>query len=668
MRTLLAFVAVACIAAIVDCQCAFAFDQHGDQSQLVHVDAELVVDTNMKSGELLVTAKIQDGYHIYAMKQAKPFLATQISVDQSSGVSVSGEFVAQTPAKRHHEPELNLELWEHEGQVQWRAPVVIQDERDANNLKVSGCVFAQACSSEGCSSPAKYQFVTRVTDEVTSSLSVKHPASSRSSQNSSQQPHDEVVTANSESYNELALDFSQIDVQANAANSAPLMVILSMALLAGFILNFMPCVLPVIGLKVMAFAQQAGDSRTRVFALNLSYALGIISFFIVLATMAVFLGMGWGQQFSSVTFNIVLASVVFMFALSFLGVWEIPIPGFVGTGGANDLAQKEGAGGAFSKGVLTTVLATPCSGPLLGAALTWAVTQPPILTYLVFVCVGLGMASPYLLLGAFPSLLTMIPKPGNWMITFKQVMGLMMLATVVYVLSFIPIPYVLPMVAFMVALLAACWWIGRVPMTAGWDTQGSAWVQAGAFALVVGFVSFGGLHRIMESRFQHAVDRELASRRLTVDGSNVASGHSVASTRDNTELSWQPYSHAALMQHTGEGKTVLVDFTADWCLTCKANEAIALNTSSTKRFIEANDIVTLKADKTQDAPEVDELLLRLGNKSRSIPFYAIFPARRPNKPILLDGLFASPEPILSALEKGGPSQRIVQQRDRRFSR
>jgi len=162
--------------------------------------------------------------------------------------------------------------------------------------------------------------------------------------------------------------------------------------------------------------------------------------------------MGWGQQFSSVTFNVVLASIVFVFGLSFLGVWEIPIPGFVGSGKTNELADREGPVGAFSKGVLTTVLATRCSGPLLGTALTWAVSQPPMLTYLVFTFVGLGMASPYLLAAAFPNITDLLPKPGAWMNTFKQSMGFVLLATVAYLLTFIPISVVVPMVVFMIGL------------------------------------------------------------------------------------------------------------------------------------------------------------------------------------------------------------------------
>ena len=138
------------------------------------------------------------------------------------------------------------------------------------------------------------------------------------------------------------------------------------------ILNFMPCVLPVLGLKILAFVQQAGESRGRVFMLNVWYSIGLIAVFMVLAALASGVGLaageryGWGEQFTDITFKITMTALVFVMALSFLGVWEIPIPGFVGAGRASDLQNKEGPTGAFCKGVFTTILATPCSGPFLG--------------------------------------------------------------------------------------------------------------------------------------------------------------------------------------------------------------------------------------------------------------------------------------------------------------
>jgi thiol:disulfide interchange protein DsbD len=310
----------------------------------------------------------------------------------------------------------------------------------------------------------------------------------------------------------------------------------------------------------MAFVQQAGDSRVRVFMLNLWYCLGVMAVFMVLATLAVVFGMKWADQFTSATFNIVLTSVVFAFALSLLGVWEIPIPGFVGSGKAQEIAEKEGVTAAFLKGILATVLATPCAGPLVVPAIAWAVKQPPLIAYGGFACVGFGMASPYLVIGIFPRVISFLPKPGAWMETFKHIMGFILLGTVVWLLTFIPIPYVIPAVALIMGLWAAFWWIGRTPLTEPFLPKLRAWIGGAAFAAAIGLFAFGWLLNVMESRFQRAVDRELGTRNVAT-AAPAATGHG---DEGSHELPWQPYSLALLEKVTGEGKTVFVDFTADW--------------------------------------------------------------------------------------------------------
>ncbi len=205
-----------------------------------------------------------------------------------------------------------------------------------------------------------------------------------------------------------------------------LATVLGLAFLAGLILNVMPCVLPVIGLKIMSFVQQAGGSRREILSLNLWFSLGLLTVFWILAGAAAFANRSWAEHFGSVAFMVSMIGIVFAFGLSFLGVWEIPIPGFVGSSAVQSAAEREGAIGAFSKGVLSTVLATPCAGPLMVPAVSWAIVQPTWLTFLAFTCIGLGMAAPYLLIGAFPRLIGFLPKPGPWMETFKQLMGFLL--------------------------------------------------------------------------------------------------------------------------------------------------------------------------------------------------------------------------------------------------
>jgi len=384
--------------------------------------------------------------------------------------------------------------------------------------------------------------------------------------------------------------------------------------------------------------------------MNLSYTAGLLSVMLILATLAVFAGLGWGEQFSSATFTVTLSTIVFAFGLSFLGVWEIPLPGFVGD--ASGKAKEEGYGGAFSKGILSTLLATPCSGPFLGAALAWAVTQPTYLTYAVFAAVGLGMASPYLVVGLFPSAIRFLPKPGNWMLTFKQIMGFIMLGTVVYLMSFMPIAAVVPTVLLLLGVGLALWHAGKTPMYAPSREQIKAWGTATAIVAVTALASFGWLQGVMQARFERAAERLLASSDAEV--ALVSANHA-----GENEIAWQPYSAARLEELLRAGTPVFVDFTADWCLTCKSNEAAAIETMEFAEALKAGNFIALRADKTEPNPEADALLRKLGNAAASIPFYAFFPADKPNEPILLDGVYSSAAPFVIAAKDAAASDEVA---------
>lgn len=303
--------------------------------------------------------------------------------------------------------------------------------------------------------------------------------------------------------------------------------VLGLAFIAGLILNVMPCVLPVIGLKVLSFVQQAGENPRRVLILNLVFAAGIVSVFLLLAAFAAFMGLGWGGLFESQAFTIVMVTVVFAFGLSFLGVWEIPIPGFVAASGQGGAAQKEGYTGAFLKGILTTLLATPCSGPLLIPAVTWAIAQPPAVTFLTFLSLGLGMAFPFIVIGFKPSLVSWLPKPGEWMESFKQLMGFVMIGTAVFFFGPISDKYEMSVLTFLVFVSLACWMAGRISLLQTFPVRMRKWISAVAVAGLGGFIAF----YIMVP--QH-------------------------------ELNWQTFSQTALNEHLAEGHVVFVDFTADW--------------------------------------------------------------------------------------------------------
>ena len=242
--------------------------------------------------------------------------------------------------------------------------------------------------------------------------------------------------------------------------------------LGGLILNIMPCVLPVIGLKVLSFLEQAGHDRRRALVLNLWYSAGLLAVFVVLAALAISpQKLGWGQQFGMPGFTITLAAVVFVMGLSFLGVWEVPIPGFAGRGKAAELAAQEGAAGAFFKGVVDHRDGHALQRPVAVPRADLGQRAAAAVDLVVFISAGLGMASPYLLIGVFPQLLRFLPKPGAWMDTFKQIMGFVLMGTVVFIFTFLETPLLVPTLGLLFGLWAACWWIGRISPLADSTTQ-----------------------------------------------------------------------------------------------------------------------------------------------------------------------------------------------------
>lgn len=413
---------------------------------------------------------------------------------------------------------------------------------------------------------------------------------------------------------------------AAAAASISLPMALLMGLAGGLLLNLMPCVLPVLGLKLMSFAQQSGRDRREVFQMNLWYCAGVFAVFMALATASVAANIGlgtsnlaWGEQFTSVGFNITMIAVVFAFALSFLGIWELPIPGFIGEK-AGHVQSQEGPVGSFLKGVLSTVLATPCSGPFLGPVFGFTLTQPTSVTYAVFAAIAAGMCLPYVVVGLLPGLVRFLPKPGAWMGTFKEMLGFVMLGTVVYLFTILRTEWFVPTLALLVGIWAACWWIGKAQETTGTVGFGR-WVQAGAVAATVGWGAF----------------------------TLLAPGTS--------EIEWeQPFSRDRIAELRRGGATVMVDFSADWCPTCKFNLAYAIETDRVREAVERNRVVPVLADWTDGSSEIKAALESL--QSRSIPVLAIYPAATPGgdcpEPIVLRDLITEQQ-VLEALEKAGPS-------------
>ena len=461
-----------------------------------------------------ITAEPTDGYHVYSFKNdlEKTGGTTFLALQKTGGWSFSGPEADDVPIV-HEADEY------YETPVTWTYEAEVPKSFEQQSNWVGGIMGLQTCDGV-CDRPSSVAWKV----EIPLGKSLKGVAIQFDDAGNYAAAKDAVMAEKEIRGNVLDSSSTGAGDDAGEWSEKSLGTVLPLAFLAGFILNFMPCVLPVIGLKVMSFVYQAGQNPRQIFLLNAMFCLGMVSVFMVLAFFAVRFGMGWGEQFEGLTFKIVMIAVVVVFGLSFFGVWEIPIPGF---GGSSDLGQKEGLTGAFLKGILTTVLATPCSGPMLIPAIVWAIAQPPTVTYLVFLALGLGMGAPYLVIGVYPKLVSSLPQPGPWMETFKKIMGFIMLGTAVFLMGAIEQKYVVSVLSLLVLLGFACWWMGRTSLAAPLPERMKAWgisAAIGAFAIWFSFF-------FILSQY---------------------------------ELDYQKYSRLSLDQHLKEGRTVFVDFTANW--------------------------------------------------------------------------------------------------------
>lgn len=394
-------------------------------------------------------------------------------------------------------------------------------------------------------------------------------------------------------------NFGGVDfIPRNDQQSESLGLFLVYAFLGGLILNVMPCVLPVIAIKVLSFVQQAGQSRGRILLLNLTYSLGVVSVFLLLASLAVFAKLGWGNLFQKTEFQVAMSCVVFAMGLSLMGLFEIPVPGMVGSAASHQ--HQEGPLGAFLTGIFATLLATPCSGPFLGVTLGWSVKQPAHITYLVWSVMGLGMASPYILLGFFPGWVKFLPRPGNWMVTFKEICGFILMGTVIFLMSSLKANWILPLLILLLAIGFSLWMIGHLYTINSTDRR--RWTVRTFAVLVSGIGCWMAMGLADEKPGVH-------------------------------ELPWQAFDGVKLKSELRQGRTVFVDFTADWCLACKSNKKLAYNTADTLERVKKHNIVTMKADWTDGSPAIEEWLNAFD--SVSIPLAIIFPGDDPLHPIVL---------------------------------
>ena len=375
----------------------------------------------------------------------------------------------------------------------------------------------------------------------------------------------------------------------------------------GIILNLMPCVLPVISLKIFGFIQHAGQSRQKILRSGIAFAGGIFTWFVGLALLLIALKAAgrqitWGGfQFTNPYFVLALSVIVLVFALDLFGVFEIALPQRV-TRGLLGWTGLAGDAGSFSQGLFATILATPCTAPFLGTALGFAFAQPPAIILLMFLAIAAGMSAPYLALCAHPAWLRFLPKPGPWMLHVKQFMGFLLLATLLFLLYVLGAQRGLEGAiwasCFLLVIGVACWMKGAFILPTA-----SAAKRAVVRVLMLVIVVASGFYFI-GAKFQSA-NTPSANVRLRGD--------------------WQAFTPERLQSELEQGHPVFVDFTAAWCITCKFNEANVLESTAVREAFQRHSIVKLKADWTNGDPVITKLLQQFGRPG--VPLYVFYPGK-----------------------------------------
>ncbi len=413
---------------------------------------------------------------------------------------------------------------------------------------------------------------------------------------------------------------------ADVPDSLPL--ILLGAAVGGLILNLMPCVLPVLSLKVLGFVRASELGRHHALTHAIVFAAGIVVSFWVVATLLLALRaaggqLGWGFQLQSPTFVVVMAALFLLMGLNLFGVFEIGV-GLTSIGGTQ--SSRQGLLGAFFSGVLATVVATPCTAPFMGTALGVALTGSRATAFGVFTALALGMALPYVVLAASPGLLGYIPKPGPWMDTLKKAMGFMLLLAVVWLA-----------------------WVFGHQAPSGAKTTGVdevAWLMLGLLVVGMGACALGHFGDRLRPK-----PRPWLARALVVLGVGVGLWLPLrAISAPVTGPAWEPYSSDRIAALEQAGHPYFIDFTAGWCLSCQVNQVVALDRRGVAEVFDRHGITAIKADWTNQDTVIADALAAYGRVS--VPLY-VLETGRDNKPAVILPNLLTEAIVIEALRGAG---------------
>ena len=515
----------------------------GVNSSFVPVEQAYQVSVRVEENQLLLDWSIRDGYYLY--RDRFRFNAVDANSQLSSPLFLAGK------VKWDEYFEAELEVYYNQ------TTVILPFQTGAEQLEIQ--MESQGCSDAGlCYPPYKQWLTVDLTNGIVE-ISATPSLSAKTAKSTDSDPS----------------EFS-------------LMWILIFALAGGMILNLMPCVFPVLSIKAMSFARTHQTDRSKR-SHGLAYTAGVVLSFVTIAAVMLSLraageAIGWGFQLQSPLFVIFLIYLFFVMGLAFSGYLEIG-GGLMSVGQSAD--NDDSLSSSFMTGVLATTIASPCTAPFMGPALGYAISQPSYVALLVFAFLGLGMALPFVLLTWIPNLSNKLPRPGQWMDTFKQFLAFPLYLTAVWLL----------------------WVAGR---------QTSVDVAA---TVVVGLVLIAMAIWLSKLRQASGLTVSKAIAALCIVTALAVPVLSVSKSQEPSP--WQPYSQQLLGELREAGKPVFINLTADWCITCLVNERVAIGSDAFYQSLADNNITYLKGDWTNNDPEITKLLNQY--QRSGVPLYLMYP-------------------------------------------
>ena len=472
----------------------------------------------------------------------------------------------------------------YDGVVYIVAEAPMPEDLPLGPLKISGSLRFQACDDKQCLPPTQAE------------------ASLELAQGSGKAANAEIFAAAERAAKGEAEDDKSVAPTSGSTDDdgsgGSLWAILGLALLGGLILNAMPCVLPVLSLKAFGLVESASRGRSHVVIGSLATAAGILVSFTALAGIAVAMlsagqAIGWGVQFQQPGFVTFLAVVVLLFALNLWGLFEIPLPEKLAQ--VSDSGPRDGLAGHFLTGLFATLMATPCSAPFLGTAVGFALVQPPLLIFLIFLAIGVGLAMPYLLLAIAPGAAKLVPRPGPWMLTFKGLMGFLLAGAALWLFYVLAAQITSERLVFTQAailLLALSVWLASQSQPGSLGKK-VGWLGTPIAAALAIFIAVG-------------------SPPPVTAGSHATGYH--------TWVAFDEIEAKSLAED--DSRFVFVDVTADWCLTCKTTERLVLETPEIAAAFAEHDVVPMKADWTNRDDKITAFLAQFGKAA--VPFYVLY--------------------------------------------